>query len=398
MPESIQAIPISLLERDHPVKQAEIKEKSVFVGTHRVCSPEDTLARIQPLLTSMSITRVADVTHLDDIGLPVVQAVRPNSRNLSVSQGKGVTKQLATVSALMEAIELWHVEEPILPTIWERIGVMQRQLPYSVYDLNLSEHHLLHDALCLEWFPAQIAGTSKETYVPAAYIRLNFTIQKAWQLPTFRISSNGLASGNVREEAILHGLYEVIERDALARAKTGALRPLSIDPTTVDGVATAPILAQFQRAGATTEIHGLVGPTGIACFEVQLSSPSYPTVIKGSGCHLDRDVALSRALTEAAQVRLSVISGARDDIQHRAYAEIRQMHRSVSTNKQPATVHFHQMPTEENQDLQADLNAVIKRVCAVGSCPPLIVDLTRPDFDIPVVFVVLPQFRMMEGH
>ncbi|HJT55953.1 MAG TPA: YcaO-like family protein [Ktedonobacteraceae bacterium] len=398
MLELTQPINKTLLQKQHSEAPVEAKGKAIYSGTQRVCSPEDTLMRIRPLLTCFGITRIADVTHLDDLGLPVVQVVRPNSRNLSVSQGKGSTKALAMVSALMEAIELWHAEGPNLPVIWERIGVMQPQLPYSLYDLNLSEHHLLHDAMRLEWFPARVLGSAEETYVPADYVRLNFTLQQTWLPPTFSASSNGLASGNTYEEAILHGLYEVIERDTLARASAGLLPSMLIDPKTVDGASSAPILAQFSHAGASLEIHGFSGPTGIACFEVHLSSPSYPTVMKGSGCHLDRDVALSSALMEAAQVRLSVIAGARDDIQHRAYTELREMRTRSRVDEQRATADFHDIATVEKLELCANLDMVIERVRAVGTCPPLVVDLTRPKYTIPVVFVVVPQFRMVGGH
>lgn len=389
----------SLSARVPRLEALESTRKAVLSGTHRVCSPEETLARVQPFLPSFGITRVADVTRLDDLGLPVIQAVRPNSRNLAVSQGKGITKALATASAVMEAIELWHAEEPMLPARWEEIGTLQSSLPYSLYDLNLSDHHLLHDALRLEWFPAQILGSEKETYIPADYVRLNFTVRPAWLLPAFFVSSNGLASGNVPEEAILHGLYEVIERDTLARAHSGTLQALSVEPQSIDGAASLPILERFQRAGATVNIYGLVGPTGIACFEVHLSSPSYTTVIKGSGCHLDRDVALSRALTEAAQVRLSVIAGARDDIQHRAYTEVRQMRAPArSSKKQQAALHFHAMPSYHHGDLNMDLAMIVERVSRVASCQPLVVHLTRPEFNIPVVFVIVPRFRMVEEY
>ena len=379
-------------------QQGEKQEKAVLVGTHRVCPPEETLARIRPLLSSMGITRVADLTHLDDLGLPVVQAIRPNSRNLSVSQGKGVTKALATASALMEAIELWHAEDPDLPVTVQSPGELKNQLPYSVYDLNLSRHHVLHDALPLEWFPAQFIDSDEMTLVPANYVRVNMLVTQSWVLPTFAVTSNGLASGNVREEAILHGLYEVIERDTLVLARSGTVPRLSIDPATVDGAATAPILAQFYRAGASVEIQGLVGPTGIACFEAHLTSPSYPRVIAGYGCHLDRDVALSRALTEAAQIRLSIIAGSRDDIQHGAYAEIQQMRSASQLHASSTLTPFQAIPSTSNRDIAADLQNVTRPIRSVVTCPPLFVDLTRSAFGIPVVFVVVPQFRMVEEH
>jgi ribosomal protein S12 methylthiotransferase accessory factor len=252
--------------------------------------------------------------------------------------------------------------------------------------------------LPLEWFPAQIIGSTEKTLVPASYVRLNMLVTNTWVLPTFAVTSNGLASGNVHEEAILHGLYEVIERDTLVRARSGSLPRLYIDPATVDGIATCPILEQFYQADATVEMQGLVGPTGIACFEVHLTSPGYPRVIAGYGCHLDRDVALSRALTEAAQIRLSIIAGSRDDIQHGAYTEIQQMRASLQLRARSTLTHFHDIPSTSHQDLAADLQDVTRRICSVVACPPLFVDLTRKEFGIPVVSVVVPQFRMVEDH
>jgi len=59
----------------------------------------------------MGITRLGNITGLDRIGIPVVTAVRPNSRSVSVSQGKGLDLTQAMASALMEAIEGFHAEE-----------------------------------------------------------------------------------------------------------------------------------------------------------------------------------------------------------------------------------------------------------------------------------------------
>ena len=81
-------------------------------GTHRIISPDDTLARIAPKAPQIGITRLGNVTGLDRIGIPVTVAIRPNSRSVSVSQGKGLGLSQALASALMEAIELFHAEEP----------------------------------------------------------------------------------------------------------------------------------------------------------------------------------------------------------------------------------------------------------------------------------------------
>ncbi len=85
-------------------------EKTYFAGTHRAVHPSVTIARVRELMPQMGITRVANVTGLDRIGLPVVMVCRPNARSLAVSQGKGIDLEAATASGLMEAAELFHAE------------------------------------------------------------------------------------------------------------------------------------------------------------------------------------------------------------------------------------------------------------------------------------------------
>jgi ribosomal protein S12 methylthiotransferase accessory factor YcaO len=110
----------SLMIDDAVLSDADAKTWSC--GTHRCIPPTDTLSRIVPLMSRFGITRLANVTGLDRIGLPVVAAYRPNSRSLAVAQGKGVTLEAAKASALMEAIELYHAERVNIPAIYGRFS------------------------------------------------------------------------------------------------------------------------------------------------------------------------------------------------------------------------------------------------------------------------------------
>src|SRR5258707_13775109 len=85
--------------------------KRFWQGTHRMADPDETLARVRPHMARMGITRLGNITGLDRIGIPVAIAVRPNSRSVSVSQGKGLDLPQAMASALMEAAEGFHAEE-----------------------------------------------------------------------------------------------------------------------------------------------------------------------------------------------------------------------------------------------------------------------------------------------
>ena len=81
----------------------------------RIVGAEQTVARLKPLMPVFGITRVANVTGLDTIGIPTVMVLRPNSRALAVSQGKGTSLAAAKASGLMESIESYHAERITLP-------------------------------------------------------------------------------------------------------------------------------------------------------------------------------------------------------------------------------------------------------------------------------------------
>jgi ribosomal protein S12 methylthiotransferase accessory factor len=79
-------------------------------SSHRTEAPDTTVARLQPHLAGLGITRVADVTGLDRVGLPVVSVCRPNARSVTVAMGKGLDQASARASGLMEAAEIAHAE------------------------------------------------------------------------------------------------------------------------------------------------------------------------------------------------------------------------------------------------------------------------------------------------
>src|SRR5437762_12972273 len=91
--------------------------KAYRAGTHRSVAPEETIRRAWRLAPVMGITRIANVTGLDVIGVPVVTVCRPNARSLAVAQGKGLTLAAARASGLMESVECYHAENITLPLV-----------------------------------------------------------------------------------------------------------------------------------------------------------------------------------------------------------------------------------------------------------------------------------------
>lgn len=362
--------------------------KACWSGTHRALSPEQTLQWIEPLFPVVGITRLADVTWLDEIGIPVYQAVRPDSWTLSVSQGKGLTPDLAKVSAAMESIESWHAERVRPGDTVATVADMESECGYRVGDLSLEPRHHLRPGLQLRWTRARRLDGGADEFLPSDYLCLDGRVRPVWTPPLFILSSNGLASGNTFDEAALHGLYEVIERDALSRAET--VDPHFLDLTHVDGAA-AGVLEQLTAAGIDVRVEVLPSPTGLACFRATIWSEMFPVLFAGAGTHLDRDVALCRALTEAAQSRATEIAASRDDRTSGSYRRAR-TGRTPKPAPPPrdAVVEYDAITNVRNQTLAQDVRDAVAAVVAVTGRSPLVADHTVDEIGIPVVRVVSP--------
>jgi YcaO-like protein with predicted kinase domain len=376
---------------------AEDSPRSYRFGTHRAVPPSVTLRRIQRLLAGAGITRLADVTGLDWIGIPVYQAIRPNSRSLSVSQGKGLTPAQAKVSALMESLELFHAEELRLPTVRATVGTLRRQLAYDPYQLPRTVPSFLHDNMPLDWIPATDLSSGTPTWVPKRLCLLDGTLdERRRRVPTFQATSNGLASGNASGEALIHGLCEVIERDSLARLSPRLPPEQMVDLATVPSRLARGLLERFERAGIRAYVADATGPTGLPCFQVWLDHPDAATFHVGAGCHPSRLTALVRALTEAAQSRLTAIAGSRDDIVRDHYRRSARPAHPEDTLAFPSEAHqsFRRITSLPPLDTLAAVRDLTRRIRRVTGMAPLAVDLRRPEMGLPVVFVVAPGLRM----
>jgi ribosomal protein S12 methylthiotransferase accessory factor len=216
--------------------------------------------------------------------------------------------------------------------------------------------------------------------------------RRGWAPTGFRRTSNGLASGNSRAEAALHALYEVIERDAV-RGWPGAHPGARVDPDSVDDPGCAAMVAQLRAAGVTFEIGHLPSRYGVPCFGTWIWSADFPVTSLGFGAHSAPEVALSRALTEAAQSRLTAITGSREDLPP-VYQQVRDG-AGDRPPVRPATVTWAEVIASTAGDaappaeLAAELTRLATTVTLAGGHEPLLVDLTTED-DFSVVRVIVP--------
>ncbi|MCY1058146.1 YcaO-like family protein [Nannocystis sp. SCPEA4] len=374
--------------------------KGHTAGTHRTRSPAATLQAYRPLMPRLGITRLADVTGLDVVGIPVVQAVRPNARSVSVSQGKGVDREAAAASALMEAIEAWHGEHVAVPLRYERATALRRE-GEAVVDLHRLPRRAdaeVREDLPLLWCRGWDLLQDRPTWVPHACVSIDFVRDPREPLPPFIESTSGLASGNHLLEAIVHALCELIERDATARSAGAADDASRVD---LAGVTDPSCRAVLERLTAASMLVGAVDITsdvGVPAFACRIvDQPGAPRwaargACGGYGCHLDPAVALLRALTEAVQTRLTLIAGSRDDLSFKTYEAFTDPQGSADEAAVLAAGLGRRAlgSTSATDSFEGDLELLLGRLRATGCSSAVLVDLTRAEIGVPVARMIVP--------
>ncbi len=368
--------------------------------THRAVPPEETLSRIKSKMVTAGITRVADITDLDRIGIPVFSSIRPTADDgaISVYNGKGATPEEAGVSAMMEGIERYSAEVHDREMVTGRFS----ELDSCGNALNPDELILPQSTdpdQSIQWINGYDLVNDEEILVPASAVFHPLPLSKD-HATLFRTNTNGLASGNELEEAIFHGLSEVIERDAwsLVEASRNA-GPNIISP---DNGMVGDLMDRFSDAEVSVQIRDMTSDTGIPTFaavsdDLLLKDPALLTI--GMGTHTNAYVAMLRAITEVAQSRLTQIHGAREDTtvaEFRTkigYERTKRINRhwfGASDGTGEGDRDFDSITSFESDDFLDDIGYMIRNLEGAGMDRAIVVDLTRSEIDVPVVRVIVP--------
>lgn len=299
---------------------------SRMVGTIRLGSSlrirpaQQTIDLAEPHLARFGISRVTQITRMDRLGLPVFASVRPRGKVLRVHAGKGVAVADAMAGAVMEAVEFAVVEPDATPwqAVLTSVAELAQQLPGDVqfvdfaprYGLRFAPQDKVVALACCDIGDNPERG--RATLLPAQLVFMPYFPEQGPNL--FGTSSNGLASGNTVDEATLHGLFEILERDACAMNRA-ADASCWLDPASLPEPFFS-LSHQWAVTGVELMVRFLPNQLDLPCFQAMLYEAASDTVrfSTGYGLHLDPAIALSRAICEAAQSRLSVIHGGREDI------------------------------------------------------------------------------------
>ncbi len=369
-------------------------------GGRRACPPAESWARLRPLLPVFGIARVGGITGLDRIGIPVFTACRPNSRSLSVFQGKGLTADAARVSAAMEACETWCAETVDRPLRLASIDELRFSHPLVDLDrLPLACIEGVDPQLPFLWIEGEELMGGEARWLPFELVHANYALPEPAHSGAFAATTNGLASGNTRDEAVLHGLMEVIERDAITLWKLGPGawgNRTAVRLDTVEDPACRWLLDRFAAAGIEVAAWDVSSDLGVPAFVALIRDALGETGAAelGGGAHPAPEVALARALTEAAQARATFIAGAREDIPDADYApealaDRHAMAAGLFAGLVPER-DFRGIASVETPSFAGDIAATLAGLRRAGIKEAIAIDLTKPALPFAVVRVVVP--------
>jgi oxazoline/thiazoline synthase len=325
------------------------------------------------------------------------------------SFGKGSTAEQAEASALMEAIERYSgIFQGDEIRITKRFADFAEGDAILTNDVQLyseaqfaARHQPTQDGAQpvsdpidrnekIEWSPVWSLRDRKFRHLPTGLLYFFYG--------GTHTDSNGCAAGNTREEAIVQGFLELVERDAYAIWWYNRLRRPAVDLGEFDDAYIRDIQTQFTDFGRKLWVLDITSDLGVPTYVAMMHwmQDGKENMEFGSGAHFDRRIALLRSLTELSQF-LSIGTmgggGARGD-------------QSSLDGVTPLRVEAYPFLLPANNPMQSPplgldvpLDSVREQVEACVEVARraghdfLVLDQTRPDVGVPVVRVLAPGLR-----
>ena len=370
-----------------------------FGCTHRAIPPERTIANVEGKLRRAGVTRIAEITHLDRLGIPVYSAIRPGAAEgaVSIYAGKGATKNQAKASAMMEAFERYSAEINIEDAQMFETGLYgEIEGAINPETLILPQQSYKPDETRLDWVKTVDMTDDEEYLAPVNAIYHPYIPRGGAVL--FKSNTNGLASGNRIEEAVYHGITEVVERDAwsIFEAKKKCRGEVVCDGT--ENPLIRDMLHKFDQSEIEVKLLDLTADVDITTIaavadDTVLRDPALLSL--GVGTHLNPEVAVIRALTEVAQSRATQIHGTREDTNRAVFMRKAGYERMKRINKHwfsdsHKLIDISRIKDKSKPTFKEDIETCVNILKKNGFDKIYYTNLTRREIEIPVARVIIP--------
>jgi oxazoline/thiazoline synthase len=361
------------------------KRKKVFTldGGHRAASPEETFARYAHLVSPL--TGVVHGVERVPVGEGSVVSVHAARHNFGLaprqSLGKGMTDAQSRTGALCEALErysgIFRGDEPLVRASLRELGD-DAVHPNACALYSRRQKKRFDERKKTDWVAAWSLSEKTHRYVAAAYCYYGY------EHPFCRADSNGSAAGSSLEDAILQGLLELIERDAVGMWWYSRARRPGVELRTAYAEAIA---REYAGAGRRISLLDLTSDLEIPVVAAVSGGEGADDYIFGFGAHLDPAIAATRAITEMNQP-FALSRGRRKAPWTEPLSDSTFLEPDPSLPMRERT----ERSFSAGGDLRADVMACVSLLRRNG-LETLVVDQTREEIGLPVVKVIVPGLR-----
>jgi bacteriocin biosynthesis cyclodehydratase domain-containing protein len=325
------------------------------------------------------------------------------------SFGKGSTAEQGEASALMEAIErysgIFQGDEIRTARRFSDFAPGEAILPndvqlFSEAQIRTRHEPVLHDSTPvpdpidpsakIDWSPVWSLRDNRFKNLPTSFLYFFYSGPAA-----FHTDSNGCAAGNTREEAIVQGFLELVERDAYAIWWYNRLRRAELDLSAFDDSYVRDVQTQFADAGRKLWVLDVTSDLGIPTYVAIMHwmKDGQENIEFGSGAHFDRRIALLRALTELSQfLSIGLMgggSGEKPSLDGVTPLRL-ENYPFLMPAKNPIVPPAAGIKLADNT---RDQVLACVDIASRAGLDFLVLDQTRPDVEVPVVRVIAPGLR-----
>lgn len=407
-------------------------------GGHRTVPPEATLEKYDRFVSpvtgvvnalvklpqSNGTVHVYLAGHNSAVKLEHLEDLKNGLRN--ASSGKGASEAQAKASALCEALERYsgeaHGQEVRIPGSYRAMlaghgnAVIHPNAVMHYSDRQYADRKLWNDRKSkfnvvpdpldedaeIDWTPIWSLTEERHKYLPTQL--LYFKAKAGTSSDAFYSvgCSNGNASGNTLEEAVLQGFFELVERDAVALWWYNMLRMPGVDLDSFGESWFRELRTHYGTLGRDLWALDITTDLGIPAFAAfsALREGEQEQILFGLGCHLDPRIALQRALAEMNQMLGIADSKEVDGTKRIEDQEVLSWLTRATRANQPYVVPDPAVQLRKRSDyslqhsgeLLLDIETCRKRVEGLGM-EMLVLDQTRADIGMPVAKVVVPGLR-----
>jgi ribosomal protein S12 methylthiotransferase accessory factor len=252
----------------------------------------------------------------------------------------------------------------------------------------------------IEWTPVWSLTYQAFKYLPTAYCYYAYPTSHQ---PDCWADSNGTAAGNSKEEAILQGFMELVERDSVALWWYNSIKRPIVNLDSFDEPYFQALKDYYQTIHRELWVLDITSDLNIPTFAAisRRTDKEIEDILLGFGSHFYPKIAILRALTEVSQSLPAILTVAADgstqypaeqpDIEWWKTATLaNQPYLVPDANATPKT--YSDYPQLGSDDLREEVMTCVA-IAKNKGLEVLVLDQTRPDIELHVIKVIVPGVR-----